>query len=412
MKSTSLRAAEVVIVGGGIIGCSIAWHLTLRGQRDVLVLERNDIASGATARSAGLVARGRLHRPTMAMVGRTQQAITELEAQFGEPVGFRKVGSVRLAASAARAAELATMDGLLADAGVAVQTIDAGTAQTLVPWLDATQARRLSYLPDDGYVDAHQLTAAYARAARQLGVRIRVHTAVLGIIRTGDRVTGVRTGDGIIQAGAVIDAAGAWGIGLADDVGFGLGAAPVRSHYWITAPQPAWPRAHPLVYLPDARAYVRPEVGGMLLGVQEPLSRTYDARELPDDIADLSLSSTDDDWSVLVDNATALRIYIPGLDALPLAHHITGLSTYTPDGRFLLGRAGDIEGFWVASGCCGTGVSASGGIGASMASVVLHETPAIDLADFRPDRFGVINPHDEAFRERCAAARAGKLRSG
>lgn len=167
-----------------------------------------------------------------------------------------------------------------------------------------------------------------------------------------------------------------------------------------------------MVYLPDARAYARPEVGGLLVGVQEPRSRTYDARTLPPDIADFPLSDAGDDWSVLADNAPALREYIPALDELPLAHHIAGLSTYTPDGRFLIGRAGPHEGFYVAGGCCGTGVSASGGIGAAVASLVLGETPDIDLADYRPDRFGAVDPYGEAFRERCAEARAGKLRHG
>jgi sarcosine oxidase, subunit beta len=412
MSATVPRTASVVVAGGGILGCSIAWHLARKGATGILVLERNDIGSGATSRSAGLVARGRLHRPTLAMVRRTREAMAELEAALGEPVGFRKVGSVRVASSEERAAELATMDGMLGDSGVAVRQIDSRAARELVPWLDASEAKRISHVEDDGYVDAYLFTSAYARAARSLGVRISVRTTVEGILRDGERVTGVQTSVGVIHAEAVVDAGGAWGIGIAEGAGFALGAAPVRSHYWITAPQPGWPREHPIVYLPDARAYARPEVGGLLLGVQEPQSRTYDARGLPADIADFPLSDPDDDWTVLADSAPALRPYIPQLDDLPLAHHITGLSTYTPDGRFLIGRAGPLEGFYVAGGCCGTGVSASGGIGASLASVVLGEAPAIDLADFRPDRFGPIEPYGEAFRELCAAARAGKLRRG
>jgi len=405
------RSAAVVVVGGGILGCSIAWHLALKGQTDVLVLERNEIGSGATARSAGLVARGRMHQPTLAMVRRTREAMTELEALTGDSVGFSRVGSVRVASSQERTAELSKMDAMLTESGVAVQEIDVRTARELVPWLDATDARRISHLLDDGYVDAYRLTSAYARAARQLGVRIAVRTAVQGIVRDGGRVTGVRTIGGIIHAGAVVDAAGAWGIDFAAGAGFALCAAPVRSHYWISAPQPGWPREHPIVYLPDARAYARPEVGGLLLGVQEPQSRTYDARGLPADIADFPLSDHQDDWSVLIDSAPGLRPYIARLDALPFAHHITGLSTYTPDGRFLIGKAGPDDGFYVAGGCCGTGVSASGGIGASLASMVLGEESDIDLADYRPDRFGAVDPFSTDFRARCAAARAGKLRS-
>jgi len=411
--STALPpSAAVVIVGGGILGCSIAWHLARKGQSDVIVLERNDLGSGATSRSAGLVARGRLHAPTMAMVRRTREAMAELESSLGEPVGFRKVGSVRVATSEQRASELDTMNGWLAQSGVAVRGIDAAEARSLVPWLDASGARRIAYVEDDGYVDAYQFASAYARAARALGVRFRARTGVEGLVVANGRVTGVRTAAGDIQAGAVVDAAGAWGIVLAEGAGHALGTAPVRSHYWITATQTDWPREHPIVYLPDARAYARPEVGGLLLGVQEPQSRTYDARGLPADIADFPLTDPDDDFTVLADNAPALRPYIPDLDRLPLAHHITGLSTYTPDGRFLIGRAGPHEGFFVAGGCCGTGVSASGGIGEALASVVLGETPPVDLADFRPDRFGGIDPYGEAFRERCAAARAGKLRRG
>jgi len=412
MSATGTQTASVVIVGGGILGCSIAWHLALKGETDVLVLERNDIGSGATARSAGLVARGRLHRPTMEMVRRTREAMSELEIFLDEPVGFHKVGSLRVAVSPERAAELETMDRMLGDSGVEVRQIDAHAARDRVPWLDAGQALRISLVADDGYVDGYQLTNAYARAARGLGVRIRVRTAAGPFIRRGDRIIGVQTDAGAVHADVVVDAGGAWGIGIAEAAGFALATAPIRSHYWITAPRPEWPREHPIVYLPDVRTYARPEVGGLLIGVQEPRSRTYDARTLPTDIGDFALSEPDEDWSVLVEAGPDLRPYIPMLDELALAHHITGLSTYTPDGRFLLGKAGDHDGFFVASGCCGTGVSASGGIGASLASLVLGQHPDIELADFRPARFGTLDPYHLDFRQRCAAARAGKLRRG
>jgi 4-methylaminobutanoate oxidase (formaldehyde-forming) len=402
--------AAVGVIGGGVLGCSVAWHLARAGQPDVVVLERNDIGSGATARSAGLVSRGRLHRETLQLVARTREAIPELEQTLGEPVGFRRVGSVRVASSEARAEELASMDALLREHGVAVRNVEAAEAEALVPWLDASTARHVSHVEDDGYIDAYMLASAYARAARSLGVKIRPRTAVRRIKHDGARVVGLETDRGEIPVDAVVDAGGAWGIAIASSLGFAMGTAPVRSHYFITAPSGHGAREHPVVYLPDARAYARPEVGALLLGVQEPQSRTYDARGLPGDISEFPLSDASDEWAVLADHAETLRAYIPRLDEMPLAHHITGLSTYTPDGRFILGRAGDLEGFFVAGGCCGTGVSASGGIGEAVASAVLGEKPRVDLAPFDPHRFGAIDPFDPAFRERCAAARAGKSR--
>ena len=413
VRSAARRAdrAAVVVIGGGVVGCSIAWHLALKGVNDVLVLERNALGSGATARSAGLVARGRLHAPTMATVRRTRAAIAELESILGEEVGFRRVGSVRVAVSPGGVQDLVAMDGMLAAAGVEVSNLSGAEARRLVPWLQADHARRISYVEDDGYADAYRLTHAYARAARALGVRVRAPVAVRAILRAGQRVTGVSTDDGEVLADAVVNAAGAWAIPIAEGAGFPMGTAPVRSHYYITAPRPDGPRDHPLVYLPDARAYARPEVGGLLLGVQEAASRTYDARALPADIADYPLSDGEDEWSGLADHADVLRACIPQLDALPLAHHIAGLSTYTPDGRFLIGQAGP-DGLYVAGGCCGTGVASSGGIGAAVASLMVGEPPDIDLADFAPDRFGAVDPYGDAFRERCAAARATKLRLG
>ena len=402
--------AAVAIIGGGVLGCSVAWHLARAGETSVVVCERNDIGSGATARSAGLVARGRLHRETLQLVARTREAIRELEEALGESVGFHRVGSVRVATSEAREQDLAKMDGLLREHGVDVRNIGAREAEALVPWLDASSARRISYVEDDGYIDAYMLAAAYARAASALGVKFLTRTAVHRILYDGMGVTGLETSRGGLRADAVVDAGGAWGIAIASGIGCAVGAAPVRSHYYITAPAKDGAREHPIVYLPDARAYARPEVGGLLLGVQEPGSRTYDGRTLPDDIADFPLSDASDEWTVLAEHAETLRRYIPRLDEMPLAHHITGLSTYTPDGRFILGEAGSVGNFFVAGGCCGTGVSASGGIGEAVASLALHKKPRVDMAAFDPNRFGAIDPFDPAFRQRCADARAGTLR--
>lgn len=412
MVHPSQPSPEVVVIGAGVIGCSIAYHLAEDIGAGVLVLEGRAIASQATARSAGLVLRGRARDDVLRMVARTRDAIAEIEAATGEPVGFSRVGSLRVATAADTAAALQAMDARLRAHGVAVDTLAPADAARLVPWLDASTALHISYVADDGYVDPHRLTWSYARAARTRGARIETGAAVTGLIRDGARVVGVETGGGRIAARWIVDAAGAWAPVVADWIGLGLPGAPVRSHYWITAPHTLTPRGHPVVSLPDARAYARPEVGGLLLGVQEPQSKTYDARALPAETDGLALTDDSADWDLLLRHTEDLRRHVRLLDEFEFAHHIAGLSVYTPDGLFAIGAFDGVAGFAVAGGCCGTGVSASGGIGRMVADIVLGRTPAIDPAPFRPDRFGAIDPFAAEFRARCAAARGAKGRRG
>lgn len=400
---------EVAIVGGGIFGASIAWHLTRAGVRDVLVIERNGIGSGATARSAGLVSRGRTDPDILAMVRRTRKAIRELEAAIGEPVGFHGTGSLRLAATAETAHGLERMRDLLVAEGVEVLAPTRGEAEALVPWLNAGAAKSIIHVPDDGYLDAYLLTSAYVSAARAQGATFWIDTAATAPIHDGNRIIGVETARGRIGCRWLVDAAGAWAGLVAGWLGVAYGATPVRSHYWITAPDPMFPRDHPVVVLSDVGIYTRSEGGGLLIGIQEKTSKTYDARRLPPDIADLVLTG-EEDWDILIEQAPAIKRYIPRFDDFRFAHHIAGLATYTPDGRFLIGSYPRIEGFLIAAGCCGTGVSVSGGIGAAIADMIVGRPSEIDLTRFRPDRFGARDSYSDAFMTECAAARANKGR--
>jgi 4-methylaminobutanoate oxidase (formaldehyde-forming) len=164
------------------------------------------------------------------------------------------------------------------------------------------------------------------------------------------------------------------------------------------------------VQLPDLRAYLRSEVGGLLIGLQEPRSPTYNPFALERDMGSMLLHNEAADLDLLVDYVGALRSVAPGMDAWRFAHHITGLSMYTPDGKFLLGAPEGTKGFIVAGGCCASGVAASGGIGEAIADLVGERQAGVDLAPFRPDRFGKVVPESPIFRDRCSAARSGKSR--
>ena len=399
---------EVAIVGGGMLGASIAWHLARAGHRDVAVFERNALATGATARSAGLVIRGHADETMLRLVQRTFDAIAELETELGETAGFHRVGSIRTAEAPEHLAALEILTNLVSDHGGTVEDIDSVEARRRAPWLDARSARRIVLLPDDGFVDAPTLATAYARAASARGASIRTNCGVESLVIRGGVVRGVVTTQGPVACRHVVLAAGAWAPVLAAQAGFGLATAPVRSHYWFTASDDRFPREHPVVVIPDARAYTRPELGAMLVAVREWQSRGYDARLLPPDIEGFALTD-EEDWDHLLAQADSLRRYYPALDEVPLVRHIAGLSTYTPDGKFLLGPAPGIEGLTVASGCCGSGVTASGGIGEAVANSILGREPAIDLKPFRVDRFGAFDPYEPGFLERCTAARGTKM---
>ncbi len=264
-------------------------------------------------------------------------------------------------------------------------------------------------MPDDAFIDPYLLANGYARAARSRGVIIRSGEEVTSILRSGTTVQGVRTREREVPARCVVDAGGAWAGLLAWEAGVHLPMAPVRSHYWITGPEACPPRDMPYVILPDANAYVRPELGGLILGLREPSSMSVDPRTLPGNLAGISFGDEAEGWNIYIQGSQRLRRFYPALDQARFTEFITGLSTYTPDGQFVLGPVPHLDGYLVASGCCGAGIAASGGIGLAIAELVAGRQGPLDLEPFRADRFGAVDPSSQEFRARCAATRSAKV---
>jgi sarcosine oxidase subunit beta len=345
----------------------------------------------------------------LSMVRSTVTDITALELSSGQPIGFRRSGSLRIAQRHETAQQLKHIEGLLHGARVEASFIDAKRAHALVPWLRSTAASSILHVADDGYVDGQSLAMAYARAAKAGGATIWTNTAVLGPRFERGQLIGVDTSRGPIRCERVINAAGPWAGNVLGWFDRALAATPLRSHYWITAPlEPRWPD-HPIVVLPDAHAYIRPEIGGLLVGIQERVSRSFDDRTLPVDMSELALSGPDD-WDLLAEHAPELRRYLPAVDELQFKHHLAGITTYTPDGRFLIGAIAGVENLFVAAGCCGTGLSCAGGIGRLVCDLVLERTPDVNAAQFNPNRFASDDPRSADFVARCVAARATKGR--
>lgn len=408
--SLSSARADVAIVGAGILGCSIAWHLKrLDPAVRVFVLERHaGLASQATSQAAALLTSGRTSPAVIAMIGRTYAAIEELGGELAQPLPLHRVGAVHVASSERAVEELQALARVAAAAGVRIEQPTAADLCGLVPWLDPASVHAGLLIPDDGFIDPYLLTGAYAAAARRRGVQFRFRTEVTALRQEGAQITGLATSHGAVDAPIVVLAAGAWANRLAAPLGAVLAMAPVRSQYWLTEPHRLFPRDHPAVFIAEARAYTRPEIGALLFGLRERRPVSLDPNELPADMSGYAFADDPHGVTSLEDDAQALRRYCRVLDEIGLRGHVAGVSTYTPDGQFLAGPATEIMGLFVASGCCGSGIAASGGYGELVASLALGKRSAIAAAPFALDRFGAVAPFDPGFRARCAQARARK----
>lgn len=399
-----------VIIGGGILGASVAYHLCAISTASVLLIERNELASAASSRAAGLVLQASTKPSNTALAKATCHAIPELEDALGDTVGFHQVGSLRIAATPDRVSEL---EAMVDDAGkhdIPFEWVSPSRAESLVPWLRPDRPFRAALFPTDGYVDPYLLTQAYLRAARASGLVTRPRTAVLDVMSDAGKIIGVVTDKGPVETASVIDAGGAWAALISQQVGYPLPMAPVRSHYWICESDPRFGVDHPMTLLPDVSTYTRPEVGGLLIGMQEAHSVTFDARDLPSDPASFSATRGEEHWDLLADASHAVARFFPGLMEARFSNYISGLSTYTPDGEIVLGPIPGIDGFWAVAGACGHGIALSAGIGSLTADMILGKRPASDFPAFDPGRFGPVDPFGESFRARCAAARAAKSR--
>lgn len=400
---------DVVIIGGGILGCAIARYLSRLPGLSVTVVERHGLGEQTTSYAAALLTRIRPHSALTALAMETFRAIEEMGQSSGEPLPLRSVGSLQVSARPDGLRQLEETARRAKEAGVTAKAIAVQDAMQLAPWLDLTPDTAALWLPGDGYIDPYSLCMAYAAEGRRHGVRFRLKQSVSDLLMQGGRVTGVRLGHGeVLSAGLVVDAAGPWSTALARQVGVHLGMAPVRSHYWISAPDARIPAHGPMTILPDSGAYARPDVGGLLFGLREAQAVVADPAVLPESLQGFRFDTDPAGEHALEDGYASLRSQLPLLDELRLAHYVSNVSSYTPDGFYLLGPMPGIQGFIAATGCSGAGIGMSGGIGRFISELIAGQPTFVTSEPFRLDRFGAIDPFDPDFIHRCAAARARK----
>ncbi|PVD52870.1 FAD-binding oxidoreductase [Terrimonas sp.] len=403
------QKANIVIVGGGIFGCAIAYYYTRNYPgKKVLVLERNEICNAATSRAAALMTIVRSKKSYIPLSLETYQAVVQMEKQLGESLDMRMSGMMHLAASDARVEDLNVLLEIADQFRQPYEYLSSERAHSMSPWLKADEAMRIVFFPGEAYCDPYLLGTFFSRCARQQGAEILQSCAVKELIYRAGAVYGVKTSQGTIEADIVIDAAGAWANVLSMQTGTAIPMAPVRSQYWITEKADIFPVDGPMVLLPDAQAYARPEGGALLFGVREHQSLYASPDKLPDDISNFMFSD-DKGMSDLAENGDRLARFFPHFYDTGIKYYMAGFSGYTPDGQLVMGKVPGVENFLLASGCCGAGIAVSGGVGLALAELASGNPSTFDLSDFDVSRFGKIDPFSTSWLERCAMSRSKKL---
>jgi len=403
-----MNKTSIVIIGGGLLGTSLAYHLTRHGTCDVILLERLNLATAASSQAAGLMLTI-TSKPAVDRLSReTFKVIDALEEQLGEHLDFHRVGTVHFAETERSRSTLEALYTRAQQEDISAEIVNKAWLAEHLPWLTVGSDALSVFFADDGYIDPYRLATAYARAAKQSGVRIETGVAVKSIRFDGKRITGVQTSRGMFQCEKVVVAAGAWSNNLTMPLGISLPMTPVRSHYWIAAPDLLFSKNQPMTVHTGAGAYTRPEMNGMILGVQETNSPTFDYRILPDDMGTFTITENGHEWDALIEAEPRISCFFPGLQDARFESYMAGLSTYTPDGHFILGEIEERPGLYVAAGCCGSGVMSSGGIGEALAGLLTEGESPYNLMPFRPDRFGFVDPTSAEFQMLCVKARARK----
>ncbi|HXO06383.1 MAG TPA: FAD-dependent oxidoreductase [Solirubrobacteraceae bacterium] len=377
--------ARVVIIGGGVGGASIAYHLAQLGERDVVVVDRNELTSGSTFHSAGLV--GQLR----GSVSLTRMMMDSVALYRTLDCGWVQCGGIRLACTEEREQEVLRQVAWAKTFGLPLELLSAQEAQQLFPLMVTDGVRCASYLPTDGYLDPSQLTYALIEGARAGGHRVLTHTRVHEITVADGRVRGVKTEWGEIEAEVVVNAGGMYAAEIGRLAGIRVPVIPFAHEYLVTQPfRDRAPDEHlPTLRDPDLLVYYREEGAGLLMGGYERHSAPWslDEHQLDRIPADFNGRLLEEDWPRFEEIATNSSRRVPAMENVKVTRLINGPEAFTPDNEFCLGES-DVRGLFVAAGFCAHGLAGAGGIGKVMAQWIVAGEPPVDVWEMDIRRFG------------------------
>ncbi|MDE2455556.1 MAG: FAD-dependent oxidoreductase [Burkholderiales bacterium] len=374
------QRADVVIVGGGIIGCSIAYHLAKIGLTDVVLLERRQLTCGTTWHAAGLVPQLRATRTLTELARYTSELLLSLEAETGQATGFKQNGSVAVALNASRFEEFQRNAAMGRAFGVEAQVLSPREVLERYPLLDGKNIVGGIWTPNDGQTNPVDTTQAYAKGARQRGARVVEQAEVDDILVENGRAVGVKFShegqSGELRAGTVVLAAGMWSHWLGRKVGLRLPLQAAEHFYIVTEPMASVPRNLPVLRVPDEWAYYKEDAGKLLLGAFEPVAKPWALDGIPKDFCFDELPGDFEHFEPVL---SAAMERVPALQQTGIATWFNGPESFTPDDRYLMGETAEVRDLFVACGFNSIGIQSSGGAGRVLAEWIRDRRSPIDL---------------------------------
>ncbi len=390
-------AAEVVIVGGGIVGASLAYHLAQLG-RDVLLLEQNSLGGGTTWHAAGLVGQLRTSNSMTKINRYSVELYPRLHTETGVDTGWTTTGSLILATSADRMVQLRRTVAMAGLFGVQAHILSPREAAEKWPLIRSADVLGAAWLPDDGKCRPKETTLALACGARLHGAKILEGIRVEEILVHRGRATGVRTSRGPVQAAQVVLCGGMWTRSLGLKAGVDLPLFPVEHHYIVSAPVEGAFDALPVGRDPDRCIYFRGEGDRIVLGAFQKYTKPWDVPEVP---ASFSFQLLDADWEKFADPLQAGRHRIPALENSRFESFVNGPESFTPDNNFLMGETPGVRSLFVLAGFNSVGIASAGGAGKFLAEWMTGGAPALDLWPVDVRRFGPALNNRSFLRERA-----------
>jgi len=370
--------ANVVIVGGGVAGCSIAYHLTKIGITDVVLLERRQLTCGTTWHAAGLVGQLRATRNLTELAKYTADLYHSLEAETGQATGFKQNGSISVAKTAARFEELKRGASMGKNFGLQIDLLTPGEIRERWPLLEVDDVVGGIFLLKDGQTNPIDTTQALAKGAKMRGARIFENTAVTRIRVEQGRAVGVETETGYVAADTVVLCAGMWSHRLAADCGVTVPLHAAEHFYIVTEPIAGLPGNLPVLRVQDECAYYKEDAGKLLMGCFEPVAKPWGMQGIPEDFCFDSLPEDYDHFEPIL---TAAVRRVPALGNTGIQLFFNGPESFTPDDRYYIGEAPEVRDLFVATGFNSVGIAASGGAGKVVADWIRDRCPPMDLAD-------------------------------